>query len=163
MRNRATNTNWSHGVARSRVKLNFGADQPEGIQTLSISAAAIAEAFATMQREEDVSYHREHERVNSLGMLQMVVEIIQPGATSLRILVHGHDISRGGVSIVNGRFLYPDSVCRCWLKPVNGKAIPHNGKVRWCRHISGIVHVAGISFDSPIQVEDYLAADPHAA
>jgi DNA-binding response OmpR family regulator len=64
------------------------------------------------------------------------------------------NISRDGLSLLLGWFVYPGTPCRLQLISVRGLTFPVSGKVVRCRYLPGsaVLHEVGIAFDEPVDV-----------
>jgi len=70
------------------------------------------------------------------------------------------NISRTGLSLLHGKFVYGGTNCVVGLPALDGQVIPARGRVIWCRLIAGRVHELGIRFDEPIDVGEFVAQSP---
>lgn len=70
------------------------------------------------------------------------------------------NISRAGMSLLHGKFVYDGTACVLGLKTLDGQAVPVRGRVGWCRLITGRIHELGITFDDPIDLEDFVPTTP---
>ena len=91
-----------------------------------------------------------------MGLLQMVVEVMQPGGTTVPLLTRTHNISAGGLGFLHGRFIYPDSRCICWLRHAAHGLMQLSGTIRWCKLITGRAHMSGVEFDNEIEISPFL-------
>lgn len=135
-------------------------DQPIAYDSLKLSHAEWIEVVEQIKRisasERKAEPRRQHARAEALGLLQLVIEISQPGGTDIRLIARSHDLSSRGVGFIHGMYLYPDSPCVCWLRHASLGMTPIPGKIRWCRHISGRIHLSGVQLDEVIRVQDYM-------
>lgn len=137
-----------------------GTSPPVAIDTLNLShndwivVVEQIKRISAAERPGDV--RRQHARAEALGLLQLVIEVRQPGGTDLRLIARSHDLSAGGLGFIHGMYIYPESPCTCWLRHAAKGLTPINGHIRWCRHISGRIHLSGVQLDEEIRVEDYL-------
>nr|MBX2851473.1 hypothetical protein [Phycisphaeraceae bacterium] len=102
---------------------------------------------------------RHYGRAEALGLLQIVIEVTQPGGTNLRLLARSHDLSVRGLGFIHGMYLHPDSPCICWMRHVAKGITPIAGSIRWCRHITGRIHLSGVNLDEEIRISDYLVCE----
>jgi len=70
------------------------------------------------------------------------------------------NISRAGISLLHGKFVYGGTNCVVGLTALDGQVIPARGRVIWCRLIAGRVHELGIRFDEPIDMSEFVAQSP---
>ena len=134
--------------------------QPAAIDTLKLSHGewvAVVEKIKRISANDAASAtQRQHARAEALGLLQLVIEIQQPGGTDLRLIARSHDLSPSGLGFIHGMYLYPGSPCTCWMRHVTEGLTPIVGTIRWCRHIAGRVHLSGVQLDKQIKVADYM-------
>jgi hypothetical protein len=69
------------------------------------------------------------------------------------------NISRLGMSLLHGKFVYDGTPCVAGLKALDGQLVPVRGKVMWCRLIAGRIHEIGIQFEEPIDLEEFVPPD----
>jgi len=67
------------------------------------------------------------------------------------------NISRNGISLFHGTFVYAGTNCVVGLRALDAQVIPARGRVIWCRLIAGRVHELGLRFDEPVEVGDFVA------
>ncbi len=74
--------------------------------------------------------------------------------TSVPHAVAGRNISREGVGVLAGQFIYPQSACRVSLSSPFGRTQEVAGHVVRCRYVvgSGSLYDVGVQFDDPIDV-----------
>ncbi len=158
MPNQSSQTSQSHRLQKSSN------DPPVAIDTLKLSHGewiAVIEQIKRIgatDRESDA--RRQYARAEALGLIQLIIEISQPGGTDMRLLARSHDLSNNGLSFIHGMYIHPNSLCTCWMRHVSQGLKPITGTIRWCRHVSGRIHLSGVQLDEAIRVEDYLACPP---
>jgi hypothetical protein len=144
------------------------ADQPVAFDTLKLTHNEWIEIVEHIKRigaqQRENAIRRRHARAEALGLLQLVIEITQPGGTEMRLIARSHDLSANGLGFIHGMYLHPGSACTCWMRHAAKGLTPIPGTIRWCRHITGRVHLSGVQLDEVIRVADYLpcAADEEA-
>lgn len=135
--------------------------QPEAVDSLRFTPKEWDEILVLIERgtkaELESEQRRKHDRTRGMGLMQVVVELNDPGGTSAAIVARGHNMSPGGIGIIHGRYVYPGTVCTCWLRHTSKGMTPIQGTVRWCRHLQGMVHLSGVEFNEVIEVSDYIA------
>jgi len=80
---------------------------------------------------------------------------------TVELAAAGRNLSREGVSLLTGRFVYPRTLCHVKLAgPFNGQQRTA-GQVKWCRYLpgSGTLHEIGIEFKRAVDVALFA---PHA-
>ena len=70
------------------------------------------------------------------------------------------NISRYGVSLIHGRYVYPVMRCEVQLCALNGTWHACAGEVRHSRHVQGFVHELGVLFDKPIDLSEFSLLSP---
>jgi CheY-like chemotaxis protein len=88
------------------------------------------------------------------------IEVIELDEHVTRYMVVPRNLSRGGVSVLTGRMIYPQTACRVTLRSPYGWQETVSGRVVRCRYVSGsgAIYEAGIRFDHAI---DLPAFAPH--
>lgn len=83
------------------------------------------------------------------------VEIPQIGGTSVFHSVPSRNISREGLSLLVGNFVYPKTHCKVHLVSVHNHTISVGGVVVRCRYLEGsaCLYEVGVQFDQPIDIE----------
>jgi hypothetical protein len=69
------------------------------------------------------------------------------------------NISRRGMAMLHGKFVYNGTGCVLGLKALDGQVVPVRGRVMWCRLVTGRVHEVGIRFDEPVDLADFVPDD----
>lgn len=86
----------------------------------------------------------------------LVLKLIEEDGRDMRYTVQPRNISRWGVSVIHGRFLYPDTICLVAIPSLERKYTLHQAVVRQCRHVKGTVHEASLVFAAPIALGEYV-------
>lgn len=83
------------------------------------------------------------------------IEIAQGEEASAFYATAARNISRGGMGIITGQFVYPGTVCRVSLESPQGTTGWTSGRVVRCRYLIGSpsLHEVGVQFDRPVDVE----------
>lgn len=76
--------------------------------------------------------------------------------TDMRYTVQPRNISRWGVSVIHGRFVYPETQCIAAIPTREGKYTVHTAVVRRCRHVKGMVHELSLVFSEPVDLRVYV-------
>lgn len=84
----------------------------------------------------------------------VVVEVADAGGAWVRYEALPRNISRGGVCLLLGQFVYPKTECRVHLVSLYNHVQAVKGKVVRCRYVpgSGRMHEIGIQFAAPVDV-----------
>lgn len=86
----------------------------------------------------------------------VVMKIIDANGNDLRYTCQPRNLSRWGVAVIHGRFIYPESVCLIALPTLDRQYTAHQAIVRQCRHIKGTVHEVSLVFSEPIVLNNYV-------
>jgi hypothetical protein len=68
------------------------------------------------------------------------------------------NLSRMGVSLLHGKFVYGGTNCVLVLHGTGGQVMPVRGKVVWCRLVTGRIHELGVELEEPIELRSYVDA-----
>lgn len=101
---------------------------------------------------------RRHERYPYRDR-SIVIELAD-GDDATRLTGVTRNISRNGMGLVVGRFVYANTRCRVRLISEHNSSETVTGVVQRCRYLSGTVgvHDLGVQFDRPIDIELYVPA-----
>lgn len=91
---------------------------------------------------------------------RLPVTVHTGGPADMGLLMHGRNISRGGVSLLHGGFMHSGTPCTVVLSAVNGTTHMVTGLVVGCRHISRNIHEVCVRFHEKISIE--AICGPHA-
>ncbi|MHC4218003.1 MAG: PilZ domain-containing protein [Planctomycetota bacterium] len=69
------------------------------------------------------------------------------------------NISRQGMSLLHGKFVYDGTLCVLGLKALDGQLVPVRGKIVWCRLVTGRIHEIGIRFEEAIDLADFVSQE----
>lgn len=82
--------------------------------------------------------------------------VMQPGGSVGAFMVLTRNLSAGGVALIHGGYLHPETKCRMMLATIQGQNVVLGGRVRRCRHIKGSLHEVGVEFNTAIVPEDFV-------
>lgn len=85
-----------------------------------------------------------------------VIVILHPNGTLTRHAVLPRNLSRGGISFMIGRFIYPDCEAHVILPLLAGGGATIPGRTLRCNHFSGMIHESAIVFNEQIDLEHYV-------
>ncbi len=125
---------------------------------LSISDQECEKLISTLDLSSGVSTvspARSHVR-HPYRMADIPMCIEHPEGGKSLFLVHGRNLSRGGISFLHGGYVHTDSDCRIILRDLTMKPIALPGVVRHCRLISGSCHEIGVEFNEQIDTDQLL-------
>ncbi|MCP3980341.1 MAG: response regulator [bacterium] len=80
------------------------------------------------------------------------VSIEHPGGGTTHYLVYGHDLSRGGMSVLHSGYVHPNASCLVLLRLTDGDTKALAGTTRHCRLISAPWHQIGIQFKKELDL-----------
>lgn len=85
---------------------------------------------------------------------EVTLELMQPGGAWKRYSCPPRNISGGGIGVIFGQFIYPQTLCKLHLTSLYGHHTVVPGKVARCRYLAGSnrLHEVGIQFDQPIDI-----------
>jgi hypothetical protein len=135
-------------------------DSVEILHTLRLPPEQLAELIKRVHAREEADPQRKRRRTPRHKIdagVQVLVQFIAPKLPIQPYEVYVTDLSRAGVCVFHGFFLYPGTKCRMWMKAVNGKATTLTGEVKRCGLVEGTVHEVGIAFDAEIDVSNFLS------
>ena len=93
------------------------------------------------------------------GML--ILEVTSSDNFSLQYLVKCFDISNEGLGFLHSLYVNPGTSCVLTLITIDKKAVRIGGTVVRSQHRKGVVHVVGVKFDEPIELDNFsLATHP---
>lgn len=85
-----------------------------------------------------------------------VIVVLQPNGTLTRHAVLPRNLSRGGISFMIGRFMYPDCEAQVVLPERGGGTVTIGGRTLRCNHFSGMIHECAVVFNEPIDLDRFL-------
>ncbi|MEM1212554.1 MAG: response regulator [Planctomycetota bacterium] len=85
-----------------------------------------------------------------------VVRLQQPNGASSRLSVLPRNLSKQGMAFIHGRFVYPGVQALVTLPTIDGELMTVEGRIRDCRHVSGIVHEVSVVFDDLIDLAMFV-------
>jgi len=121
-----------------------------GIELLHLDQGALRKVLDnldTQPLDPDAS-NRKYERYPYRN--RRVMLCTRSAQENVAFLVHAHDISMGGISLMHGQMLYPKQRCAVGLPTQTGKWLMILGQVTRCRHASGMLHEVAIEFVKPL-------------
>jgi CheY-like chemotaxis protein len=80
------------------------------------------------------------------------IEIIHPGGSTGQFLDLTRNLSKTGISLLHGGFVYTGTKCIVNLRTIDNEELTAAGGVVRCQHIQGHIHELGIHFDEPIDL-----------
>lgn len=89
----------------------------------------------------------------------VVLKLIEQDGTDLRFTVQPRNLSRWGIAVIHGRFIYPETVCLVAIPTRSRTYTVHQAVVRQCRHVKGTVHEVSLVFAEALKLDDYVELD----
>ncbi len=89
-----------------------------------------------------------------------VATVDHPSGAAARFIVHPRNLSAKGMAFVHGGFLYPGSRCLILMNTLSGKGRQMPGRLRACRHLTGLAHEISVIFDDAIDLDDFVEKPP---
>ncbi len=120
-------------------------------------AVEILDKIESVARSAVTNDRRKAPRVpfREVSRIAVMLESEQIGKRTYALLPR--NISRQGISLLHGKFVYKSTGCVLGLGALDGQVVPIRGRVVWCRLISGRIHEIGTQFDEPIDLNDFVA------
>jgi hypothetical protein len=121
-------------------------------------AAEILEAIDAKTKDSVARERRKWPRVpyRAAPRVAVIIESERVGKRTYALIPR--NISRVGMSLLHGKFVYDGTPCVAGLKALDGQLVPVRGKVTWCRLITGRIHEIGVQFEEPIDLDDFVPA-----
>lgn len=133
---------------------------PKGVRlnTLNLRGRALEALFDLLDADERPRSDRRFVRWQ-FRRESIEIKLIQTGGTTV-FRVATRDLSRGGMSVLHNHFIHPQTRCEVLLPLPGGGVATAKGWVIRCTHRDGVVHEAGIRFDSPMDAREIADIDP---
>lgn len=133
----------------------------ESIDSTRLSDAKRREMISALDRAASSSSKgesgRRHDRFE-YHERDIRVTILHTMGGETHLLVHGRNLSAGGMSFLHGGFLHAGTTCRVLLKTKKGIDKLMLARVAGCRHISKNIHEIGVQFYEKIDVSDFCSS-----
>jgi hypothetical protein len=122
-------------------------------------AATILSGIEARTRQVTDRDRRDSPRVPYLEAprVAVIVESEQIGKRTYALIPR--NISRHGMSLLHGKFVYDGTPCVLGLKALDGQLVPVRGKIVWCRLVTGRIHEIGVRFEEPIDLADFVSQE----
>lgn|GEM_PF-6265115 len=102
--------------------------------------------------EDDRRAHRRH----TYRPPAVAFQVEHPGGGGARYLVGARNLSRQGVSLIHGGFLYNGASCIIVLETRSRELLAFPGRIVTCRHVDRTIHEIGVRFDQEIDIQTYF-------
>lgn len=131
---------------------------------LRLSAKQTVELLEQMDEAAtgEVSQERRHApRVPYQPVSRLAVLLNGEPSGRRSCMLAPRNLSRTGISLLHGKFVYPGIACVVGLCAMDGQTVPVHGTVIWCRYVTGRVHEHGVEFTDPIDLPEFVpGAEP---
>lgn len=147
------------GSPRSKEQARVSFEESTLLDTLSLSPRErerVINSMNQMAAKPLATGCRRRLRVDFDHAPAVVLKMLEDNGTDLRFSCQPRNLSRWGVAVIHGRFLYPDKVCLVALPTLDKRYTVHQAVVRQCRHVKGTVHEVSLVFAEPIALGDYV-------
>ncbi|MEM7628863.1 MAG: response regulator [Planctomycetota bacterium] len=101
---------------------------------------------------------RQHVR-RSFRRPLVLLELMQHGAVTSKLLVATRNISDSGMSLLHAAYVHAGGDARVTIPEPGGGAWRIKGKIARCSHVEGNVHEIGLVFDEQISTREILRID----
>ncbi len=78
----------------------------------------------------------------------------------IKYIVRPRNLSSGGLSVIHGFFVYPDTLCRVQVRRLDGDHEQVTGTVVDCCCVKGRAHEVKIKFDNQLEIENFVVVEP---
>lgn len=87
---------------------------------------------------------------------QVVVTVVHPNRHASAYSVVPRNLSRRGLAVVHGQYVYVGSPCQIMMPRRDGRWVNLEGKVVACRHLGGLMHEVSMAFAKPIDLAQFV-------
>ncbi|MEM6505831.1 MAG: response regulator [Planctomycetota bacterium] len=126
------------------------------IQTLHLNDRDKAKLLWAIDQASTGEHDEQREVRVSCTNNEAVLTLKTDGGGETRLSVLARNLSRKGVALVHGRYIYPKSRCEVSLQALNSAWHSVLGTVQHVRHVQGTIHELGVHFDEPIDLSDFV-------
>jgi len=130
----------------------------ESVNALRLDREELEALLCNLNVETDVSAEDSLRRTRRWGVQYQnaVLTIEERRDAHTHFIVLPRNLSTGGLSVLHGGYIHPDTPCLVSMRTNGGTTKSHAGTVLRCQYISGRIHELGIRFHDPINPRDYL-------
>lgn len=132
-----------------------GGDFQDRIKLESRELLRLIDDVRAQRSAEHGTDRRRFCRVPLPGRLQIKLAVVQ-GETVGRFIARPLDLSRTGIGLLHGGFVYDGSEVAVDIPTVTGSSVKRFGRVVRCQHVGRGVHEVGVRFEQPISMVDVL-------
>ncbi|MEM1354898.1 MAG: response regulator [Planctomycetota bacterium] len=131
------------------------------IETLRVSDRDRSRLIDQVESASSKTVQDDRRRLRvSFTQSKAVLSVYTETGAATRFVVMTRNLSRMGVAIVHGRFIFPETKCEVMLQSLDHQWVPVPGVVRSCRHVQGMVHEVAVVFDQAIHLPSFVALSP---
>ena len=87
------------------------------------------------------------------------VRVIQLGGAAINCVMASRNLSARGICLLHNRFHHVGTACSFVLRRHLGGEEVVTGRVAWCNHVAGTMHMVGVAFGKQIFVKHFLAPE----
>jgi PilZ domain len=124
--------------------------------------AALAAATSQRSRAEPQHDQRAQGQPRHHAIRRCLLRVDRGGSAPGIYLVRSRDISHGGLCVIHGGPLKPDTLCCVIIESNAGQSLAAGGSVAWCNPVKGTdppAYELGIRFYEPIDASPFAGLD----
>jgi hypothetical protein len=126
---------------------------------LRLKPADVAAILKTIEAKTKPSVERDRRESPRLpyreaARVAVIVESEELGKRTYALIPR--NISRWGMSLLHGKFVYDGTPCVLGIKALDGQVVPVRGTIVWCRLITGRIHEIGVRFEEAIDLDEFV-------
>lgn len=131
------------------------------IETLHLNDRDKAKLLHAIEESSHQPVASERRRLR-MPWFQQEVTLTLFGETgnSVRATAMARNLSRWGIALIYGRYVYPRTRCEVQIPGLDGVWHGRSGRVLHVRHVSGLVHELGVTFDIPLDLSNFATLSP---
>ncbi len=132
------------------------AEQPLRLRETDAAAREVLEELDQQSRSLDCAAKRKTERYR-YRVRAVRFEVFGKDGSTSRYELPSRNISRGGMSLLIGQFVYPGLRCAVELVGLRNQRQTITGTIARCRYLTGSAHLyeVGIRYNKPIDVSNF--------
>lgn len=121
--------------------------------------ACVSEMDRASSKAKFPEERRRDERVAYRNSPYVLVVIHNYDSRKQHFKVRTYDLSRTGLSFLNGTFIHFGSHAELWMQHCDSGLTTVHATVRNCTLVKGTIHRVSVEFEEPINVNDFLLAE----
>ncbi len=95
-------------------------------------------------------------RVQYRKSVKFIIDVEHPGGSTARYAVRSRNISTGGIGLLHGGYVYPDSSCEVLLPRLDGRWERIPARIAWARSVKGTIHEVGVEFEEQVDIRNFV-------